>query len=156
MDEAMDGGVATDRRAVPTHLWIVGVLALIWNAFGAYDYLMTRLHNSAYLKSMMPNVDPSTALAYVDSMGLVAAIGWGLGVWGALAASILLLMRSRHAVLLYLLSLVGMALSFGTQFFGPHTPPPGMDNPIIPIVISVVGIALFLYARAMRQRGVLR
>ena len=26
----------------PAHLWIVGALATLWNAFGAYDYLMTR------------------------------------------------------------------------------------------------------------------
>ena len=156
MDDAIDNGPAATGRAVPTHLWIVGVLALIWNAFGAYDYLMTRLHNTDYLKSMMPGVDPAVALAYVDSIGLVAALGWGLGVWGALAATLLLLARSRHAVALYLLSLVGMAMSFGTQFFGPQKPPPGMDNAIIPVVITLVGIGLFLYARAMRQRGVLR
>ena len=156
MDDAIDNSATADGRAVPTHLWIVGVLALIWNAFGAYDYLMTRMHNTDYLRSMMPGVDPAVALAYVDSMGMVAAIGWGLGVWGALAATLLLLARSRHAVTLYLLSLLGMVMSFGTQFLGPQKPPPGMDNPIIPAVITLVGIGLFLYARAMRQRGVLR
>ena len=26
----------------PIHLWIVGGLATLWNAFGCYDYFMTR------------------------------------------------------------------------------------------------------------------
>ena len=29
----------------PTHLWIVGFLALIWNGIGCYDYVMTRVRN---------------------------------------------------------------------------------------------------------------
>ena len=31
---------AVSARA-PAHLWIVGILSLLWNAFGCYDYLMT-------------------------------------------------------------------------------------------------------------------
>ena len=33
----------------PLHLWIVGVLSLLWNAGSGYDYLMTRLESTAYL-----------------------------------------------------------------------------------------------------------
>jgi hypothetical protein len=29
----------------PVHLWIVGFLSLLWNGFGCYDYLMTRMRN---------------------------------------------------------------------------------------------------------------
>ena len=48
----------TVSARTPAHLWIVGVLATLWNAFGCYDYLMTRMRNTDYLKSMMPDVDP--------------------------------------------------------------------------------------------------
>ena len=33
---------AVSARA-PAHLWIVGILALLWNCFGCYDYLMTAM-----------------------------------------------------------------------------------------------------------------
>jgi hypothetical protein len=33
--------VGTAERRVPIHLWIVGILALLWNAYGCYDYVMT-------------------------------------------------------------------------------------------------------------------
>src|SRR4051812_42736315 len=79
----------------PAHLWIVGILSLLWNCFGAYDYTMTRLKNTDYLSQMG---DPNVVLAYIDGMPMYAQFGWGLGVWGALLGSVLLLMRSRYAV----------------------------------------------------------
>ena len=78
MDNAM-------TRRAPTHLWIVGILSLLWNGFGCYDYLMSRTRNTDYLKSMMPDADPAVILGYIDGMPIWAQIGWGLGVWLGLA-----------------------------------------------------------------------
>jgi hypothetical protein len=33
----------------PVHLWIVGILSLLWNAMGCFDYVMTRMRNTDYL-----------------------------------------------------------------------------------------------------------
>lgn len=151
----MASNATHDTIRTPMHLWIVGILALIWNAFGAADYVMTRFHNVAYFRSMMPDVNPRVAWAYVDTMPLLASIGWGLGVWGAVVGTLLLLARSRHAVTAYLASLVGAIVSFGFQFAGPK-PPAGMDNAVIPIIVTVIAIALLLYAQRMWARGVLR
>ena len=38
------GGEAMEDRT-PVHLWIVAILATIWNAFGCFDYLMTHPRN---------------------------------------------------------------------------------------------------------------
>ena len=65
----------------PIHLWIVGALALLWNAFGCYNYLMTRTKGAAYIKSMMPSIDGDAFMAYVNAFPIWASIGWGLGVW---------------------------------------------------------------------------
>jgi hypothetical protein len=138
----------------PVHFWIVSILATLWGAFGGYDYVMSRTHNVAYLKSMMPSLDPNVVYGYMDSMPIWASIGWGLGVWGGLLGGVLLLVRSRHAVTAFIVSLIGMALSFGYQFLVSR-PPAGMDDPILPLCIVVIGIGLFFYARAMRSRGVL-
>ena len=42
----------------PVHLWIAGLLSLAWNGFGCYDYLMTRMRNEDYFRSMAPDIDP--------------------------------------------------------------------------------------------------
>ena len=154
-DTTVSTGDAGHDRAVPIHLWIVGALALLWNAFGGYDYVMTRTKNVDYLASMMPQVDPATTLAYIDSMPLLSSAGWALGVWGGLLGAVLLLMRSRHAVPVFLVSLLGAVVTFGLQFFGPVRPPEALASPTMPIVITLISLGLFLYARTMRQRGVL-
>ena len=149
----------TAEGRTPVHLWIVGILALLWNAWGGYDYIMTKTRNTDYLTSMMPNVDPNALLAYIDAYPIYAQIGWGLGVWGGVLGSILLLMRSRYAVWSFAASILGMVLSFGYMFFlaGPM---PGQEEAGImayfPLVIVIVGIALYLYARAQQRNGVLR
>lgn len=148
----------TVEARTPVHLWIVGILSLLWSCFGAYDYLMTRMRNTDYLASAMPGTDPNAILAWVDGFPIYAQIGWGLGVWMGLAGSILLLARHRWAVPAFGLSLVGAILGLGYQIVA-APPVPGPESPmmkIMPYVIIAVALGLFLYARAMQQKGVVR
>jgi hypothetical protein len=139
----------------PAHLWIVGILSLLWNCFGAYDYTMSHMRNMDYLAKMG---DPNAMLAYMDAMPMYAKIGWGLGVWAALLGSVLLLMRSRYAVHAFALSIIGMLLSFGGQYLGP-TPPAAMTQGMakyVPLLIIVLGLAQLWYAWRESKEGVLR
>jgi hypothetical protein len=150
---------AVDTRArTPIHLWIVGVLATLWNCVGCYDYLMTRMRDTDYLAKMMPTVDPNAMLAWIDGFPIWAQFGWGLGVWGGLAGSVLLLLRSRWAVWGLGLSLVGAILGLGYQIVAapPLAGAEGPMNEAMPYVIILIAVALFLYARAMEKKGVLR
>jgi hypothetical protein len=148
----------TAQDRTPVHLWIVGGLALLWNCFGAYDYLMTRTHNMAYIANSMPGVDPNAALAWVESMPVYSQIGWGLGVWGGLLGSVLMLMRSRYALWAFAASMLGILLSLGYQIVAapPLAGADGMMYRLMPYVIIVIGAALLFYAQAMAKRGVLR
>lgn len=140
----------------PAHLWIVGILSLLWSGFGAYDYWMTRSRNTDYL-SQFADISPQEILDYIDSFPVYAQVGWGLGVWAAVAGSILLLMRSRWAVIAFGLSLLGIVASMGYQLFVDPGPPALQQGAlaIIPWVVIVIGVALFYYARRQRQNGVL-
>ncbi len=146
---------ASVRQRTPAHLWAVGALSLLWNAFGAYDYVMTRMRDTEYLGSM--GVDPAVMLAYIDGMPIWAQFGWGLGVWAAVLGSVLLLMRSRYAVHAFIASLIGMALSFGWEMIDGSAPAElkqgGMQY--MPLVIIAVGIAQLWYAWRQRSAGVL-
>ena len=153
MEDAVDA-----RARTPVHLWIVGVLGVLWNSIGCYDYLMTRMSNTEYFESMMPNVDPNAVLAWIDAFPLYAQFGWGLGVWGGLLGALLLLMRSKWAVWALGLSLVGAILGLGYQIVA-APPLPGAEGPMaeaMPYVIILIAAALFLYARAMEKKAVLR
>ena len=69
------------RAKTPLHLWIVGMLAIVWNAFGAFDYLMTQTRNEAYLANF---TDPQRI--YFESFPIWMEATWAFGVWGGLSA----------------------------------------------------------------------
>ena len=148
----------TARDRTPVHLWIVGVLALLWNGFGCYDYFMTRTQGAAYINQMMHTTDGDAMMAYINAFPVWVSAAWGLGVWGGLAGSILLLMRNRHAVAILAVSAVGAVVGLGYQLLNPSGIAEMNEgiNRTMPYVIIAVAIALFLYARAMKARGVLR
>ena len=106
----------------PVHLWIVAVLATVWNAFGAFDYIMTQTRNEAYLAHF---TDPQRA--YFDSFPMWMEATWAFGVWGGMAGSLLLLLRSRYAVAAFAVSLAGLAASTVYQYVL-TTPPSGHDD----------------------------
>ena len=143
----------------PVHLWIVGLLALLWNGFGCYDYLMTRMRNLEYFRSMAPDSDPEAMLAWVDGFPIYAQFGWGLGVWMGLLGSLLLLMRNRWAVPVLGLSLLGAIMGLGYQIFlAPPAPPPMNEGAMamMPWVIILIAALLYYYAHRQKQSGVLR
>jgi hypothetical protein len=145
-----------EPRAAPIHLWIVGILSLLWNGFGCYDYLMTRMRNADWITSMMPDSDPNAVFAWVDGFPLFAQIGWGLGVWMGLLGAALLLIRNRWAVHAFGLSLLGAILGLGYQMSDPMPGVTGFMATGMPLIIIAIAAGQFLYARAQKASGVLR
>src|ERR1051325_7027931 len=96
----------------PVHVWVVGILGVLWNGYACYEYLMTKLKNQAFLSHV-----PADQLAYMNALPAWLTAFWAIGVWGGLAGSLLLLMRSRQAVLLFGLSLIGAIVGLGYQMF---------------------------------------
>ena len=137
----------------PAHLWIVGILAAVWNAFGALDYTMTQTRNEAWMTQM-----DEAQRAWIEAAPAWADATWALGVWGGLIGSLLLLARSRYAVTAFIVSLAGLAAN---TIYQAMTPMPGghMDTSAqIGLHVAIWGIAigLLLYALRMRKLGVLR
>jgi len=147
----------TAESRTPVHVWIVGILSLLWSCFGSYDYTMTRMRNMDYIAASMPGVDPNAAIAWVNNMPILAQIGWGLGVWLGLAGSFLLLIRNRWAVWAFGISMVGAIISLGWQIAmaPPLAGATGAMFTVMPYVIILITVGLFLYARAMAAKGVL-
>ena len=140
---------------VPKHLWVVGILSLLWNAFGAADYTMTELGNLAWFEMMGLGAEE---LAWTRSFPTWAVAAWAVGVWGSVAGSILLLRRSRHAVTAFLLSISGAAASFAYQFTvdGKPASMEGGAAAVMPVVILILIVAQWYYARRQAAAGVLR
>ena len=138
----------------PFHLWIVGILSLLWNFGGGYDYVMTKTNNAEYLSAV-----PQDRLAMLLEAPVWFSISWAVGVWFSVIGSLLLLFRSRFAAPAFGLSLLGLIVS-SIYTYGVM----GVDNLaaagtaaiIFSIAIPLVLVGLWLYARAMVRKGVLR
>jgi hypothetical protein len=136
----------------PVHLWIVGVVSLLWNCFGCFDYTMTNLRDPDYLAQFPPEM-----MQIIDAFPIWASAAWACGVWGALAGSVLLLARSRWAVAAFAISLAGLAISTLYQL-GVDMPAelqtPGMM--FMNILIWSAATFLLIYSVSMKRKGVLR
>jgi hypothetical protein len=140
-------------RGVPAHLWIVGILALLWNAFGCYDYWMTQTANQTYLAKF-----PADAIAYMNGLPKWLTAAWAIGVWGGLLGSLLLLARSRYAVWAFAASAAGAVVGIGYQTFMTQQPASMTSGAmaVMPWVVVVLTLVFLWYAWSMEKKGVLR
>lgn len=144
------GGEASG--ATPVHLWIVGILALLWNSFGAFDYLATQLELDFYMKAFSEE-----QLAYFYGFPSWAVAAWAFGVWGAVAGSVGLLLRKKWAMWAFAVSLVGMAVSsIHTMLLTDGVKLMGPGAVVMTLVIWAIAVFLLVYAWTMAKRGVLR
>lgn len=151
--------IGNSRTKAPWHLWVVGLVSLLWFAGGANDYIMTKTANQAYLgmaaESMGVSVD--LILDYFNGYPLWATVCWALGVWGAVAGSLLLLFRSKLAFAAYALSLIGLAGSTAYTLMSDIPPEFATTGQMVfTLVIWASVIAMAAYARRMAATGVLR
>ena len=136
----------------PRHLWIVGVLALVWNAFGCTDFSMTVTRNPEWMAPLSPEM-----IDWLDNAPSWTIVTWALGVWGGLAGALLLLLRSRWAVAAFTISLLGLAVNQIYPFVSDV--PAMLTSPAsigITLVIWVVALFLLWYAVRLRGARVLR
>jgi hypothetical protein len=148
----MSETAVSDVHTIPRHLWVVGVVSLLWNAMGAFDYVMTETRNEAYMGGFTPD-----QLAFFYSMPDWAIGTWAIAVWGALLGSLVLLFRRRHAVWVFLVSFIAMVITMFQNYVLSNGLEVSGDAFSLGFtaLIFLIAVALFLYARAMQKRGVL-
>lgn len=150
---ATNTNVAAAGRT-PWHLWLVGAVAVLWNAYGCYDYLMSQTQGDAYLRQ---GGMTEAQIGYYHAMPPWMTAVWAIGVWGGALGAVLLLLRRRWAfhafvasIAAYVLSLVySRLMSNGGQVFGPDT--------LVMNAVILAACAFFCwYAWRMTKAGVLR
>ena len=147
----------TDTMTVktPWHLWVVGVISLLWNGFGGYDFIQTTTRGEAYFRE---SGFDQAMIDYFNAIPNWVYVPWTLGVWGGVLGSLLLLLRSKWAVPVFALSLLGALVNVvhGAMDPMPPLPPEMAAMAYMPYVIVVIALFLLWYAWAQRKKGVLR
>lgn len=147
------------KPRTPWHLWVIGIVSLLWHAGGANDYIQTQMGNLEYLGQAgeMMGVSAQSVAQYFESRSILFHTAWAIGIWGAVLGSILLLLRTRFALYAFIASFLGTVISFALQYSDPM---PGVEitgfQLAMTIAIFAVELLLIFYARAMKNRGVLR
>jgi hypothetical protein len=150
MSEPVTGPAVVSSRA-PMHLWIVGVLALLWSLMGVFDYLATQFQWEPYMSEFSAE---QLEYFYAFPSWMVAA--WALAVWCGLGGSVGLLLRRSWAVWMFVVSLIGLALTtFYSFVLSSGAEIMGTGPALFTVVIWVAAILLLLYARKQAQNGVL-
>jgi hypothetical protein len=147
----MNDAALTDAGSLkaPWHLWAVGVLALLWNASGAYTIMMAQA-------GLLAGLAPDEA-AYYAAQPTWFVMVTDIALIAAIAAAVALLLRSRLAVPLFGLSLAAIAITAAYDLAaGTSRMYANQGALIVTIAIWLLAALQLLYAVAMRKRGVLR
>lgn len=141
-----DTGLGHHRRT-PWHVWVVGGIALVWNAFGATDYVMTQLQHEEYMSAFS---DEQREFFY--TMPAWAVAGWAVAIWSSVIGSVLILARNRFAAPAFLAALAGMAVSFGHDLTsGSMHLLGGAGYLVMMTLVAGTGAGLYFYARWMNR-----
>jgi hypothetical protein len=137
----------------PWHLWVVGVIALLFNAIGAFDYVMSMARGASYMASA--GMTPAQ-IAHYQEMPLWMTGVWTIGVWGAMLGSVLILLRNKLAFVVFAVSLAAFLVSLiYTYVLTNGGEIMGGQMAIANVVITALLIVFMWYSWLMTNRNVL-
>lgn len=142
------------RNKAPWHLWVVGAFFLTMSLAGVWDYALAVTLNREYFDAQGYS---AAIIAYFTDYPIVPKVFWTISIAASAVAPVLLMLRTRWAVLTALTAagsnLCLALLTFGFRdrwnVFGPWLS-------LFDLGILVLLFGLWWYCRAMLGRGVLR
>lgn len=134
----------------PWHLWVVGILTLLFNSVGGFSYTMTRLGRLEQLGMS------EAEIAFFESAPVWSNASWALGVWGAITGSVLILLRSRFAVHAVIVAIIGLLGSNYWQYGVATDVPESLQSPALTVMIWVSTLFMLFYSTRMVRAGVLK
>ncbi len=144
--------IDTPASRPPVHFWTIAVIAVLWNAVGAFDFIATQMQLESYMSAFTEE-----QLAYFYGIPAWAVATWGIATVSALFGSVAMLLRLHRAYELFIISFIAMLMtSFQNFVLSNGAEIMGAAGLIFSGVIVAIGIFLIFYNRAMLQRGVLR
>lgn len=140
------------KLTVPVWFWVVGVLALLWNAMGVM----------AFVAEVSQTPEALASLNEAQRNLYESRPGWAYGafaiaVFGGLLGSVLLLMRRNLAILMFGASLLGLIIQNYYSFAVAKVHEVfGQDIMILPAVVFLVAIGLLWFARSAKAKDWIR
>jgi hypothetical protein len=132
--------------------WIIAVIALLWNSLGVIAYLGQVYITDEALNIMTPEQQELLANTPAWITGVFA-----VGVFGGLLASILLLLRKKWAVPLFLISLLAVLINTCYSFFATNQAEVygTLQGIVMPLIIALIAIFLYMYSKKTAANGLI-
>lgn len=130
--------------------WVVGVIALLFEGFGVFQYWISVTNIEAAVASM----PPEQAAYYMELPAWRTAL-FAIGVFSGLAAAILFLMKKKWAVPLFAIGPIVYAIGWLGSFFDGGFAILGTSLIIEGVIFLAILIFFWWFARKQRAKGVL-
>jgi hypothetical protein len=131
--------------------WVIGVVALIWNAMGAMNFFM----------QMNPESNasfPESHRTIIENRPPWATASFAISVFGGVLGCILLLLKLSAAIIVFIVSLIAIIATTAHAFSITGSPFQSSMFDVILTVISPILLAVFLvwYSKNADAKGWLR
>jgi hypothetical protein len=132
-----------------TNFWIIGVAALIWNLLGIVIYVGQVTMSPEALARLTEDQQN-----LITSTPAWANAAWAIAVNAGAFGSLLMLLRKRLAIPLFLVSLIAIVIQdFEAFVLRDAYGVVGINSLIIPSMVLIIAVALFLYSRVAKNQG---
>ena len=134
---------------LPVWFWIVAGLALVWNLMGVFAFA-AQMTMSAEAIAALPEAEQNLYANYPAW----AAVAFAFAVIGGALGCLLLLMRKKFATPVLGLSLAGILVQMIHSFVIANSMAVyGPGAVIMPIMVVVIGAALFWWSTRLKNKG---
>ncbi len=142
----------TFNHKIPAWFWLVCVLAVVWNALGIMAYLMQvtmSLEATAELSEFERSV--------LESRPVWATAAMAVAVFSGFLGSFLLLLRSRFATIVLVISFLAVLTQSYHLFFiaKVHEVMSG-EELVMPLMIPLIALLLIVFAQSSKKKGCLK
>lgn len=149
-DQAVNNNTSSNVNAV---FWIIGVIALLWNLMGVFNFLGQMMVSEEALVLMSEG-----ERALYESSPMWLNVIFAIAVFAGVLGSIGLLMKRKWCIQLFLVSLVAIVIQFGFGVFTTNAVEVlGVFLGIgLPIMVTLYAAFLYYYAKKCAVNGWLR
>jgi hypothetical protein len=138
------------KAKLPTWFWIIAGLGLAWNIFGVVQFLSTF---NGTLESLIRNGLTSEQAKLYLSLPSWMTASFAIGVFGGVIGSILLLMRKKLSVSVFLLSLAGYIVLYIGDITEGVFKVFGTPQAVILTSVVLIAASLLWFSRSFTTSG---
>ena len=123
--------------------WIIGIVAFVWNCFGVLAYL-----SSVYMTDEVRALLPENQQTYIANTPTWVTAIFAIAVFSGVIGSLLLLLKKKIAIPVFLLSLIAVIIQMLYSFIILNAFEVfGISNLIMSVLVIIIAVFLYGYSK---------